>query len=110
MSGRRPKRRKSQPKQIGTMMGQVLGELGLEAAAAAFQVGQRWEEAVGPDVARHARPAGLRGNVLEVVVDSSVWSQQLQLQRREILSALRELLGEAAPGDLRFRVGYTTPP
>ena len=107
---RRPKRRVSQPKEIGSLMGQVLSELGLEAAAAAFQVGQRWEDAVGPDIARHARPAGLRGNVLEVVVDSSVWSQQLQMQRGQILSALRELMGDEAPGDLHFRVGYTARP
>jgi predicted nucleic acid-binding Zn ribbon protein len=107
---RRPKRRVSQPKEIGSLMGQVLSELGLEAAAAAFQVGQRWEDAVGPDIARHARPAGLRGNVLEVVVDSSVWSQQLQMQRGEILSALRELMGDEAPDDLHFRVGYTARP
>lgn len=87
-------------------MDTVLGDLGLEAAAAAFRVGQRWEEAVGPEVARHCRPVGLRGQVLEVMVESSVWSQQLQLRQPEILEALRRVLGDGAPTDLRFRVGY----
>lgn len=85
----------------------VLGDLGLEAAANALRVGERWAEAVGPEVASHARPAGMRGQVLEIEVDTSVWGQQLQLRRPEILSSLRELLGEQAPTDLRFRVGYT---
>jgi predicted nucleic acid-binding Zn ribbon protein len=51
----------------------------------------------------------MRGAVLEVQVDTSVWCQQLQIRRLEILSALREKLGEDAPEDLRFRVGYNGP-
>jgi predicted nucleic acid-binding Zn ribbon protein len=43
--------------------------------------------------------------VLEVRVDSSVWGQQLQVRSAEIVAALRELLGEAAPTELRFRLG-----
>jgi predicted nucleic acid-binding Zn ribbon protein len=41
---------------------------------------------------------------LEVAVDSSVWGQQLQLRTGEILAALRELLGDDAPAELRFRL------
>ena len=100
-------RRKSQPTAIGGVMERVLSDLGLEAAAQALRVGERWEEAVGAEVARHAHPAGMRGDVLEVEVDTPVWGQQLQLCRPEILASLRELLGEQAPTDLRFRVGYT---
>ena len=86
-------------------MGAVLSDLGLETAAAALRVGECWEEAVGSEIARHCRPVGLRGGVLEVTVDSSVWCQQLQLRRLEILTELRRVLGDEAPGDLRFRVG-----
>jgi predicted nucleic acid-binding Zn ribbon protein len=91
-------------------MQSILGDLGLESTAAAFEIGQRWSEAVGPEIADHAQPVGLRGGVLEVTVDSSVWCQQLQLSRVEIIAALREVLGDGAPEDLRFRVGYTRRP
>lgn len=107
---RRRGRRRSQLKSVGSMMDKVLSDLGLEAAATAFRVGERWEEAVGPERAQHSRPVGMRGSVLEVAVDTSVWCQQLQLQRSEILGALRGLLGDEAPADLRFRVGYTPRP
>lgn len=101
-------RRRSQPKAVGTMVGQVLDELGLDVAATAFRVGEVWPEAVGAEGARHSRPLGLRGSVLEVSVDTSVWCQQLQMRRREILSFLADRLGPDAPDDLRFRVGYTS--
>jgi predicted nucleic acid-binding Zn ribbon protein len=64
-----------------------------------------WEEAVGSEIADHCQPSALRGGVLEVTVDSSVWSQHLQIRRDEILEGLREALGADAPEDLRFRVG-----
>jgi len=107
---RRSGRRRSQPTPVGSLMQSVLGDLGLESTAAAFEIGRSWPEAVGPEIAQHAKPVGLRGGVLEVSVDSSVWCQQLQLNRLEILAALRESLGEGAPEDLRFRVGYTPRP
>jgi predicted nucleic acid-binding Zn ribbon protein len=64
-----------------------------------------WEQAVGAEIAGHCRPSALRGGVLEVTVDSSVWSQHLQMRRDEILGGLRSALGSDAPADLRFRVG-----
>lgn len=110
MSAGRKGRRRSQPKAVGTLIGQVLDDLGLEVASQAFRVGEQWAEAVGPEVAAHSRPVGLRGRVLEVSVDTSVWCQQLQMRRREILAALAARLGDDAPADLRFRVGYTPRP
>jgi predicted nucleic acid-binding Zn ribbon protein len=91
---------------VGDLVGQVLGELGLEGVALAHRIGEQWEEIVGPQVALHCRPKGLRGEVLELEVDSPVWSQQLQLRKTELLAKLGERLGSAAPRELRFQVGY----
>lgn len=99
------KRGRKQPRAVGEVLEQVLGDLGLNAAAAAYRVGRRWEDVVGSQIARHCHPVAMRSGVLEATVDSSVWCQQLQLRRPEILEALRAALGEDAPTDLRFRVG-----
>ncbi len=98
-------RRKSQPIQVRNLVQGVLGDLGLEAAARSYRVGEIWEQAVGPQVADHCRPVALRGGLLEVRVDSSVWCQQLQLQAPQILASLREVLEGEAPNELRFSVG-----
>jgi predicted nucleic acid-binding Zn ribbon protein len=103
-------RRRSKPKAIGSVVEQVLGDMGLDAAREAFRIGEIWEEVVGPEVARHCRPVAIRGRVLEAEVDSSVWCQQLQMEREQLLAALRERLGESAPSDLRLRVGYNPRP
>jgi predicted nucleic acid-binding Zn ribbon protein len=83
----------------------VLDDLGFGSARLAMRVQERWPELVGPEAAAHSAPEGLRGSILEVRVDASVWGQQLQLRTPEILRRLGELLGEGAPTEIRFRVG-----
>ncbi len=97
--------RKSEPVAVGSMVTQVLSELGLAGTASAVALSERWEEIVGSEIAAHCQPIIVRDGVLEASVDSSVWCQQLQLQREEILEALRRALGPDAPKDLWLRVG-----
>ena len=105
----RPPRRRGRPTALSDVVSQVLGDLGLESVAKAHRIGQVWTSVVGEQVAAHCRPVGLRGEVLEVEVDSPVWSQQLQLRKPEILAALAREVGGDAPRELRFQVGYVRP-
>lgn len=106
----RARRRRGKPTLVKDVVGRVVGDLGLDGLQAAFDVGEQWEEVVGAEIARHCRPVAVRHGVLEAEVDSSVWAQQLQLQRPAILAALASALGDRAPTDLRFHVGYTRRP
>lgn len=101
------KKRRSRPEAIGPVVGKVLEDMGLDGARAAFRIAELWEEAVGQEIASHCRPVAVKGSVLEAEVDSSVWCQQLQMERVQLLSALRAALGDDAPSDLRLRVGYS---
>jgi predicted nucleic acid-binding Zn ribbon protein len=97
--------RRSQLESLDALVPRVLRDLGLEESARALRVAERWEAVAGPEVACHSRPTGMRAGVLEVTVDSSVWCQQLQMRRPELLASLREALGRDAPRDLWLRVG-----
>jgi predicted nucleic acid-binding Zn ribbon protein len=103
---RRPGGPKRAPVAIGDLVGSVLGDLGLGDVARAHRIGAHWSEVVGAQVAAHCRPLGLRGDVLEVEVDSPIWSQELQLRKPELLGALARRLADDAPRELRFQVGY----
>lgn len=100
-------RRRSQhdPERLGLLVPRVLEDLGFEGAARIVRIAERWEEAVGAEIARHCQPVALRGGTLEATVDSSAWCQQLRLQTPEILAALRRVFGPDAPNALRLRVG-----
>jgi predicted nucleic acid-binding Zn ribbon protein len=97
--------RRRQLESVAALVPRVLRDLGLEESARALRVAEHWEDAVGPEVARHCRPTALRDGVLEATVDSSAWCQALRLRAPEILAALRARLGDDAPRDLWLRVG-----
>jgi predicted nucleic acid-binding Zn ribbon protein len=97
--------RKSRPEPLGPLVARVLKDIGAGDSARVMRIAERWEEAVGAEIAAHCRPTALRGGVLEATVDSSVWCQQLQLRGPEIIEALRAVLPADAPSELWFRVG-----
>ncbi len=82
-----------------------MAELRFEQGEALDLLSDRWQEVVGDRAARHSYPTALRGPVLEVKTESSAWCQQLQYRSEEILLASRRILGNLAPGELRFLVG-----
>ncbi len=70
-----------------------------------------WPAAVGDEVARNAWPARVaRDGTLHVHTSSSVWAFELGQLAPRILQRLRETLGEAAPGALRFAQGHLPEP
>jgi predicted nucleic acid-binding Zn ribbon protein len=93
------------PERVGALVPRVLRDLGLEASARVVHIAEHWEAWVGAELARHSRPTVLRGDVLELEVASSAWSQILQQRRPELLEVLRRELGPNAPRDLRLRIG-----
>jgi predicted nucleic acid-binding Zn ribbon protein len=100
----RPRQPKSRPEAVGTLIDRVLADLGAGATARAVRIADHWLDAVGPEIADHSRPIGIRGDVLEVAVETSVWCQQLQLRIPEILAGLRRSVGDDAPARVWLRV------
>jgi len=63
-----------------------------------------WDQAVGKDIAAHAQPNVIRGEVLWVCVTDSVWMQQLHLQKQHLLEVLNRRLGDDGISDIRFNM------
>ena len=98
------RRAQGDPEPLGRLVPRMLEELGFDGAARILRIAERWEEAVGPEIARHCQPAALRDGMLEATVDSSAWCQQLRLQTPQILESLRRIFGADAPSALRLRL------
>lgn len=65
----------------------------------------QWDDIVGPAIAENAQPVGYRKRVLLVNVTSSVWIQQLQFLKTDILSRLNDTLGNVRVDDVKFKIG-----
>lgn len=95
---------------IGGVLQNLLQQRGMTARLREYRAWQVWNEVVGPQIAAHAQPCGIRDGVLEVKVDQPVWMQQLQLLKPKLLARLNEHLGSPLFRDLFLRRGRLAPP
>ncbi|MDP3276792.1 MAG: DUF721 domain-containing protein [Deltaproteobacteria bacterium] len=88
---------------IGTLLAESIGDKAMVRQA--LGVWPAWEQAVGPQVARCARPVALRDGVLVVHVAHPVWLQELTPIRAILLAKVQKLAGAAVVRELRLKVG-----
>ncbi len=83
----------------------VAERLGLSAKLIEQRIAREWADIVGEQVATHTRPESIRGRRLSVLVDHSVWMQQLSFLKPDLLRRIRVHTGGETVQDLVFRIG-----
>ncbi len=91
-------------------LGRILKARGMQGRLQEYRIFSDWDRTVGPAIARHARPASLRGNRLLLVVDSPAWMQQLSLMKPELRDKLNAGLGRESVREITLRLGEITAP
>jgi predicted nucleic acid-binding Zn ribbon protein len=92
------------PVAAGTALRKALGGLGLQAALSRHSVIQLWPKIVDAPVSSHAQAEKLVGSTLYVVVDSSVWMNEIAAIKNVLLEKINSCLPpRVAPiTDIRF--------
>jgi predicted nucleic acid-binding Zn ribbon protein len=81
----------------------VLDYLGLDDRMWEKEIINRWQELVGPQIARHARPGRISHAVLTVFVTHSIWLDELtRYGKAEMLQKLQQCFGKEQIRDIRF--------
>jgi len=88
--------RRTAPLRLGDVLRAALARLPIAQRLADHALWAHWDDVVGPTLARHARPARLRGGVLMVAVDSPEWMQEIQFLKHDLRTRLNARLGRAA--------------
>jgi predicted nucleic acid-binding Zn ribbon protein len=84
----------------------VLADLRMERRQAEAEILRVWSHQLDPNIVAHARPAGIRRGTLFVLVDSSVWLDEIvRYRRREILERLQNSFGSELIRRISFRLG-----
>ena len=90
---------------LSTTIEKILRDRGWGTKLKEYRIYGVWEKAVGKGIARHARPAGMRGKKLTVIVDSSAWMQQLSMLKPEIMGKVNQHLREDAIESITLKLG-----
>ena len=69
-----------------------------------YQVINYWEEVVGEEIARNTQPIKIQDQILFLRVKSSVWANELNLRKGEIINKINLKTKEQTVSDFRFKV------
>jgi len=94
---------------LSSTIEKILRDRGWGAKLKEYRIYSVWEKAVGKGIARHARPAGMRGKKLTILVDSNAWMQQLSMLKPEIVGKVNQRLGEEAVESITLKLGEFEP-
>ncbi|HWP30748.1 MAG TPA: DUF721 domain-containing protein [Fimbriimonadales bacterium] len=92
------------PTVLGKALEKILGRPEIVREAKARIALKHWEDIVGCILSKKSAPDRYSRGVLWVSVSSSLWVQELQLRKKELLASLNERSGENLFQDIRFRV------
>lgn len=90
---------------FSSILDAVAQRLGLSAKLVEQRIAREWADIVGEQVAAHTRPESIRGRRLSVLVDHSLWMQQLSFLKPDLLRRIRVHTGGETVQDLVFRIG-----
>jgi len=85
-----PDRRRSRPERVGSMLDGLFERIGIRERVEKARTASRWDEIVGPHIAKVTRVGGVRGGTLFVEVDGAAWMTELDMMRRTVLVRLNE--------------------
>jgi predicted nucleic acid-binding Zn ribbon protein len=94
---------------LGSVIQDVLKTCRPQDDSELTRVWSLWLPAVGPAVAANTRPAAFKGRLLLVHVNSSVWLQELQFLKADIIANLNAALGRELVGEIKFKIGCLDP-
>lgn len=98
--------RRDSSQAVGDLVAKSLARMGLDRRRAEAEIVKVWNHLIDPTLTAHARPTGIRNGTLFVVVDSSVWLDEIvRYRRREILNRMQTSFGRETIQRISFRVG-----
>ena len=90
---------------LGKVVDKVLLQCRPNINASLVKIWDRWEDAVGADVASNARPAAFKGDMLLVHVSNSSWLYHLRFLEKDLIDQLNRALGGAFIHRVTFKIG-----
>jgi len=90
---------------VGGLIEDILTRLRPESDKKMLGIWKVWARVVGENIAAQAQPEAFKGGLLIVKVAGSVWAQQLQFQKNELMHKLNAALEDELVRDIRFKTG-----
>ena len=102
----RSKGRKNRPFPFVTLSAALQGAVNtpeMKRRLNAIPIAQEWRAIVGEEVAEHVQPSALDKGILTLEADSSVWRQQINFEKKELLKKIHARIGADIIKEIRIK-------
>jgi predicted nucleic acid-binding Zn ribbon protein len=90
-------------KPLGIALKEFTTSLGIGKKLEQYEAVTRWEEIVGPRIAKETEPVKIEQGVLIVKVRTSVWRNELSMRKQEIKERINKAIGHEVLSDIKFQ-------
>jgi len=95
-------RDKKGPESLGSVLGNLLKDLGLEKRIKEQDIIINWEKIVGNNIAENTKPFKIEGTKLFLKVKSSAWRNELFYLKKELITKLNDSAKQELIKDIIF--------
>jgi predicted nucleic acid-binding Zn ribbon protein len=88
---------------IQSVIGEVIKDLNIENELRISRIFSCWEEIVGAEISRRAKPKRLTKNTLYISVTSSAWASELSMMSEKLIDKINSFTGEKVVKSLKFK-------
>ena len=97
--------KRTYPQQVGGALHGILAQFDSGGHFGLVRLIRIWPETVGEAITRRTEVASVKFHTAVIKVRGAMWIQELNLMKPQILSRLRQALGDDSVRDLRFVMG-----
>lgn len=93
------------PSHISGLLKESLSAYTKKSSSGMNAIWDKWDEAVGSQIAENARPAAFKGNILIVYVSNSTWMQHLRFLDKDIKEKINHTIGSDTVKEIKYKIG-----
>jgi predicted nucleic acid-binding Zn ribbon protein len=93
------------PSHISGLLKESLSAYTKKSSSGMTAIWDKWDEAVGSQIAENAKPAAYKGNILIVYVSNSTWMQHLRFLTEDIIKKVNTTIGSEAVKEIKYKIG-----
>lgn len=91
------------PSPLGSLLSDLVDDLGIAGRLDQTQVEETWKKVAGPQAARVTRRVRMQDGTLTVYLTNATWRHALHAQRDDWRDRLNEALGSESVSEIVFR-------
>jgi predicted nucleic acid-binding Zn ribbon protein len=93
-------------KDLGSILRSLISDLHIQDKLDQYKIFNHWEEIVGKEIAKNAKPERIKDMTLYLLCRSPIWANELNLLSQSILAKINAFAGKDLIKDIKVKSKY----